>query len=581
MGFHRWRLKNRIFAGFLVIGLIGVGVALSMGLAISNIYSDFRRFTVFSERAELGQDLSTRMIDLQRLSEEFIQEGESFSADQANLVFEQARGLLARLGGSGSEPVMKRAAVIATHLDSFQQAFSEVKIQRNRQSRLITETIQARAEEYGALLDQFAARIPPSGPESVALVERLRTLALQVERLTHRYFDSLDNSLIREVRSNVRLSRELIRQLRDLHQSRVSLRLLGQMEESVRAYEEVILEAVQRTRGYLFLVNVVMAAETHEILYQSDRLSDELHLEMNRIESDVARTIRQAFLLGLSGSAVMLVLIIGLSYAIGRSIATPIENLAGTFRRLAKGETVSGLRQREAGYELHELSKAAEVFRERNQETERLLIRYREISEELEERVKERTEELEGANRKLQQLSRTDSLTGLANRRHFEEILDREWSTALRSGLSLSVIMLDIDYFKAFNDRYGHPAGDQCLRDVAISLQRHLRRGDDLAARYGGEEFIVILQDAGHDKAMDIAESLCRAVSGLDIPHQDSPWQRITISVGVAVLEPASDITSAFELVKNADSALYRAKMAGRNRVVMFSNPPTAPPEPA
>lgn len=568
IGFSRWRLKKRIFAGFLVIGLIGAGVALAMGLAINNIYSDFRRFTVFSERVELGRDLSTRMVDLQRLSEEFVQEGESFSADQADLVFKQARVLLSRLEADASESVMERAGIIVTHLDSFQQAFSEVKNQRNRQSRLINEIIRTRAEEHGALVDEFASRIPGSGPETVAPLERLRISALRVERLTRQYFDTLDNSLIREIRSNIRQSRELIRQLTELHRDEALQPMLLRMDESVVAYQEAILEAVQRTRAYLFLVNVVMAAETHEILYQSDRLSEDLRLEMDQIERDVADTIRQVFVLALASSAFMLLLIIGLSYAIGRSIATPIENLAVTFRRLAKGETISVMSPPAVGPELRELSGAAEVFREKNEETERLLVKYREISEALEERVRERTQELEGANRQLQQLSRTDGLTGLANRRYFEEILDREWSTALRNGLSLAIVMLDIDCFKSFNDRYGHQAGDQCLRDVARSLRKHLRRGDDLAARYGGEEFIVVLQDTSHDRAMGIAESLRGAISDLEILHEDSPWQRVTASVGVAVRESGSEIDSAFELVKNADNALYRGKLAGKNQVM-------------
>jgi diguanylate cyclase (GGDEF)-like protein len=569
--FSRWRLKNRIFAGFLAIGLIAVAVALVMGLATGNIYLDFRRFTVFSERVELGQDLAARMIDLQHLSGDFVQEGESFSAEQAKLVLREARVLLSGLEADASESVRERAGVMSTHLDSFQQAFAEVKNQRNRQSQLLNETIPVRAAEHGALVDEFATRIPPSDTESAALVERLRNSVLHIEQLVQRYFGSLDNSLIRKIRYYIDKSRERIRQLKKLHQGDGSLSLLGRIDESLLAYQKAILEAVQRRRAFIFLVNVVMAAETHEILYQADRLSRELRIEMERIENDVASTTREVFVLVLSGSAFMLLLMIGLSYAIGRSIAAPIENLAVTFRRLARGESVSATPFPDAGPELQELSRAAEVFRGKNEETERLLARYQDISEALEERVRERTRKLEGANRKLKKLSRTDGLTGLANRRYFEEILERQWSTALRNGLCLTVIMIDIDYFKAFNDRYGHPAGDQCLRDVARSLEQHLRRGDDLAARYGGEEFVVILLDAGPDQAIAIAENLCRAIADLDIRHEDSPWQRVTVSVGAAVRKPDNDIDSASTLIKNADKAMYRAKLAGKNQATVFS----------
>ncbi|WP_404376091.1 diguanylate cyclase [Vreelandella aquamarina] len=546
-------------------------MALSMGLAIRNIYSDFQRFTVFSERVELGQNLATKMMDLQRLSEEFVQEGESFSANQADLVFEQARALLSRLEGDASEPVMARAGIIATHLDSFQKAFSEVKEQRNRQSWLTNESIQTRANAHGALLDEFLSR--GAGSASTTMLERLRNATLQIEQLTHQYFDTLDNSLIWQIKNNVRQSQALIRQLKERRQDSTSLALLHQMDESVLAYQEVILEAIQRTRGYLFLVNVVMAAETYEILYQSDRLSEELHLEMAQIEKGVTSTIRQVFILALAGSAITLLLIIGLSYAIGRSIATPIENLAMTFRRLARGETTSVIPLQKASPELQELSRASEVFREKNEETERLLIQYREISEALEGRVRERTQELEEANQQLEKLSRIDGLTGVINRRYFEEVLAREWSTALRNGLSMTVIMLDIDYFKAFNDYYGHQAGDHCLQSVARSLQQRLRRGNDLVARYGGEEFIITLQDTNREQAMAMGESLRRGIADLDIPHEDSPLHVVTVSIGVAVREPDSDIKSTFELIKKADDALYQAKLTGKNRVVGFPQP--------
>ena len=550
----------------MVIGLVGGGLALFMGLAISNIYADFRRFNLVSERVELGYDLAVRMVVLQRLTEKFIQEGDRFSAEQTDLALEQVNTVLAMLEDDASETISQRASIMAVHLDNFQQAFAEVKRQRERQNQLASDAIHAQAELHGNLIDSFADRALSA--ESAALVERLRTSLLQIEGFTRDYFDSLDNALIRQIRGNVRQSQALIRQLQVLHQEDVFAELLPGMDASILAYQEAILEAVQRTRGYLFLVNVVMAAETYEILYQSDQLAEELRQEMLTIEESVDHKRQQVFWLVLIGSITMLILIVGLSYTLGRSIATPIENLAGVFRRLARGETAPIKPGHEAGYELQELSRASEVFREKNAETQQLLARYREISEELEEKVKERTQALEEANQQLQELSRTDGLTGLANRRYFEEILAREWLTAKRNDLSLTVIMLDVDYFKAFNDHYGHPVGDQCLREVALVLKQHARRGNDMAARYGGEEFIIILQDSDQASGVAIAERIRYGLEALDIAHAGSPIKKVTASLGVAAGNPTQGFSSAFELIKKADDALYRAKQTGRNRVV-------------
>lgn len=559
------RMKHKIFAGFLLIGMIGVGIAFSLGLAIENIHSDFRRFTTFNQRVEVGRDLSAKMIELQGLSEEFVQEGHGFYAEQAGVVFERARKFLQELETDASDSVRERVTIMETHLNEFEEAFSEVK--RDRHNHMVNDTIRTQAQDYETLVDEFRARIPESSTDSAALAEQLRSRVLQIERLAYQYFDTLDNSLIRDIRANTRNARDLIQRLAELQPNNSMQALLERMDDSALAYQSVILEAIQQTRSYLFLVNVVMAAETHEILYQSDRLAEELKLEMKQIEDHMANTIRNVFVLALLGSLLMLILVLGLSYTIGGSIARPIETLAQTFRRLARGESLSGKAFPAGGYELQELSSAAEVFREKNKETEQLLAKYQEISEALEERVKERTQELELVNRQLQQLSRTDGLTGLANRRYFEEILEREWATALRSELCLTIIMLDIDHFKDFNDRYGHQAGDQCLRDVSRALESHLRRGDDLAARYGGEEFIAILQDTGPERAMAVAENLRHAVSDLAIEHQDSPWQRITVSVGLAIREPGDDTLDSFGLIRNADNALYKSKQDGRNRV--------------
>lgn len=186
--------------------------------------------------------------------------------------------------------------------------------------------------------------------------------------------------------------------------------------------------------------------------------------------------------------------------------------------------------------------------------------------------------------RKLVQLSETlhrltlqDGLTNIANRRAFDGALDLEWRRALRSQQPLALILIDVDHFKAFNDHYGHVAGDQCLQAVASALQSTISRATDTVARYGGEEFAVLLPHTDAQAASRVAERIRGAVAGLSIPHKASGNGRVTVSIGVADSQPdwkaaqspsaQSQARSGQALVKQADELLYTAKSSGRNRV--------------
>jgi diguanylate cyclase (GGDEF)-like protein len=193
--------------------------------------------------------------------------------------------------------------------------------------------------------------------------------------------------------------------------------------------------------------------------------------------------------------------------------------------------------------------------------------RMRTVAEQLQRLVDERTAMLEQINQQLQRLTTIDGLTGIANRRRFDDVLQSEWRRARRGNAPMACIMIDIDNFKAFNDRYGHLRGDDCTKQIAAALRAGANRAGDLLARYGGEEFAVILPETTLEGALAVAQMLRARVEGLGIPHDASDTAAVvTISAGVASAIPRRD-EPAETLVAEADRALYRAKHAGKNRV--------------
>ncbi len=207
----------------------------------------------------------------------------------------------------------------------------------------------------------------------------------------------------------------------------------------------------------------------------------------------------------------------------------------------------------------------------------RVMVRVRALSArqaELEEVVELRTAEIKRANLELEWLAAMDSLTGMANHRTFHEELNKEWRRCLRLQCPLSLVFIDIDHFKPYNDAYGHLDGDGCLRRVAEAIASQVRRPGDIAARYGGEEFAVILADTPKEGASYVAEAQRAAVESLAIPHGTSPVSSVvTVSLGVATTMPWNG-GAAEGLLGRADAALYRAKAAGRNRVVVAEDEP-------
>ncbi len=178
------------------------------------------------------------------------------------------------------------------------------------------------------------------------------------------------------------------------------------------------------------------------------------------------------------------------------------------------------------------------------------------------------TNRLKEKNQILERLSHIDSLTGIANRRYFEEVFAKEWKQAIRSKTNFSMLLADVDFFKSFNDTYGHQAGDQCLKQIVASLESALKRPNDFIARYGGEEFIVLLPDTSNKGSQKLAELMREKVIDLAIPHEKSDvCEWVTISIGIASILPTMSNDSS-DLITYADKALYSAKKSGRNRVM-------------
>jgi diguanylate cyclase (GGDEF)-like protein len=279
-------------------------------------------------------------------------------------------------------------------------------------------------------------------------------------------------------------------------------------------------------------------------------LSD-ARLVIGLTEAEVLNRIDRELLLAYLQLAFFGILILIVAWIGGeRLIVDPIRSLARTATRLGRGDlTARPERQRWA----KEFAPLAAALREMAQ------------------KLAERESELRSANEHLEQLALIDPLSGVANRRSFDETLAQNWKNAIRQRRPVGLLMIDVDHFKLFNDRYGHVQGDACLRRVGKLLMNFACRPGDLSARYGGEEFAVLLPGASLGGARLVAERLRHAVEELCIAHADSPLGQVTVSIGAASLVPSLG-DSAKGLIEAADEGLYAAKRGGRNAVVAHSD---------
>lgn len=299
--------------------------------------------------------------------------------------------------------------------------------------------------------------------------------------------------------------------------------------------------------------------EGHRYLFDLRRLNDQYGLELlvgvvlpeRAFTAPLADGARQSLIFTLL--AVVIGTVIGMMLA--RRIAAPVERISRRADRIALGELEQQL---ENDSPIREVNQLGQSFSRMAGELRRLINN-------LEARVAERTEALQKANAELEGLSMLDGLTGIANRRRFDEVLESEWQRCRREQTPLSLVICDIDHFKEFNDHFGHQCGDEALKAVARSLEANLHRPADLAARYGGEEFALILPNTELDGAFKVAEAAREAIRQLNIQRKDlDGHDRVTISLGVAVAIPGAE-NEPDQLINTADQQLYHAKAAGRD----------------
>ncbi len=536
-----------------------IGVIFSLYLMVVSAvgYVIYQQYHGFSElassqfgramaAAELTRDaeiIAAEVFEIMVGSRRSISAGNQRTENLASL-YQMARERLEQLGASG-----EIGSPVRIELDRWQEPFfnslSQLGEQLDKEETLRTAHLQ-RFDELFLLLQQLPLNNTTSLlPDEQRFVSHAlaalttAAAALSAERPGH--IAQLENSCRQSLQRLAALPLTDARWLR------------------LRTKLGIVLPATFDNRAPLLKnarATLATARHTRVLAQKMTSATFNYHLQLKasaqQAIDDHQQLIRRSLLGLLLATLTLAAVTIGAVIHIRRNIVHRINRLNHAMQSHLAGETVPIPQGGED--EISGMGSSFAVFVDARRQAERQL--------------EETNQHLHQVNEELERLSVTDALTGIANRRSFDQQLEQEWRRARRDSRMLAVIMVDVDLFKSFNDTYGHQRGDECLRQVAQAMAGQLHRSGDMIARYGGEEFILLLPGLDLQQAGKMAEHLRAAVALLDIPHKHAPGGQVSISLGVVARVPHPNMRVEM-LIHDADDALYRAKAQGRDRVCL------------